>query len=121
MVPEPVVDDRVVSAGGAEEEADGDHQKEPAERVSRLPPGHYQPDTRARNTDHQGHDPVTHLVGQQGQRDRGRQGPASQNAQHHQPDHRRRQEREAAARAPRRHYALSARRLHLTHDCQART
>ena len=67
------------------------------------------------------HDRITHLVGQQGQRDHDRQGHASQHAQHHRPDRRRGKEGEPAARARRRRRIRSARRLYLIHDGHATT
>ena len=67
-----VREERVVRAVGGEEEASGDDEQKPADRVARLAPGDEDPDRRAGHSDDQRHNPVEVLVGQQQQRDHGR-------------------------------------------------
>ena len=61
-MPEAVGQHRVVCADCAEEQADADHEKKPAERVLRLAPGYHHPHHRAGNADHRGYHPAVQLL-----------------------------------------------------------
>ena len=63
MVPEVVAESRVGCAIRAEEEADTDHEKQPAERVIPLAPGNQHSYRRTRNADSRPYHPVAHLAG----------------------------------------------------------
>ena len=58
VMAEAVSQERVVSAIGAEEQADSGHQEEPPDRVARLAPCHDHPGPCARNAEYQRQKPV---------------------------------------------------------------
>jgi len=88
MMPKAIGQERVVRGIGAERHTGSDHQKQPPDRVARLAPRDQHPDPRARNADHQRHEPVEQLMCQQCQRDRGHEGQRSQASQEDYPGRR---------------------------------
>ena len=62
-MPEVIAESPVGCAIGAEEEANADHEKQPAERVIPLAPGNQHSYRRTRNADSGPYHPVAHLVG----------------------------------------------------------